>query len=148
MTGKKGPLDRVKVAAPCSAEWDQMFSFEGERIRFCSQCNLNVYNLSGMTRREAESLITRTEGRLCVRFYRRADGSILTENCPIGLRAIKRKVTWSAQLVLGMLLSLISGLGLGGLIGTIKPLDLVTPPRVTVMGGIAAVHSEDEQPMR
>jgi len=148
MTGKKGPLDHVKVAAPCSAEWDEMFSFEGERIRFCSQCNLNVYNLSGMTRREAESLITRTEGRLCVRFYRRADGSILTENCPIGLRAIKRKVTWAAQLVLGMLLSLISGLGLGGLVSTVKPLDLVTPPRVIVMGGIAAAHSTDEQPIR
>ena len=58
MPGKKGPLDRVKIAAPCSAEWDQMFSFQGERFRFCSQCNLNVYNLSGMTRREAESLIT------------------------------------------------------------------------------------------
>jgi hypothetical protein len=85
-----------------------------------------------MTRREAESLITRTEGRLCVRFYRRADGSILTENCPIGLRAIKRKVTWAAQLVLGMLLSLISGLGLGGLVSTVKPLDLVTPPRVII----------------
>ena len=116
MPGKKGPLDRVKIAAPCSAEWDQMFSFEGERIRFCSQCNLNVYNLSGMTRRDAEALITRTEGRLCVRLYRRADGSILTENCPIGLRAIKRRVTWAAQLVLGMLLSLISSVGLNSLI--------------------------------
>ena len=148
MTGKKGPLDHVKVAAPCSAEWDQMFSFEGERIRFCSQCNLNVYNLSGMKRREAESLITRTEGRLCVRFYRRADGSILTENCPIGLRAIKRKVTWAAQLVLGMLLSLISGLGLGGLINAITPIDLLTRPEVVVMGGMPAPHSTDEQPIR
>lgn len=148
MPGKKSPLDRVKIAAPCSAEWDQMFSFQGERIRFCSQCNLNVYNLSEMTRGEAESLITRTEGRLCVRFYRRADGTILTQNCPIGLRAIKRKVTWAAQLVLGMLLSLISGLGLGGLINAITPIDLLTRPEVVVMGGIAAPHSTDEQPIR
>jgi hypothetical protein len=148
MTGKKVGLDHVKVAAPCSAEWDQMFSFQGERIRFCSQCNLNVYNLSEMTRGEAESLITRTEGRLCVRFYRRADGTILTQNCPIGLRAIKRKMTWAAQLVLGMALSLISGLGLGSLINAIKPIDLLTRPEVVVMGGIAAAHSTDEQPTR
>jgi hypothetical protein len=106
------PLDHLKIAAPCPANWDQMFSFEDKRVRFCSQCNLNVYNLSEMSRREAEALITKTEGRLCVRFYRKADGSILTQNCPVGLRAIKRRVAWVAQVVLGMVLSLVSGLGL------------------------------------
>jgi hypothetical protein len=106
------PLDHIKIAAPCSADWDQMFSFEGERVRFCSQCNLNVYNLSDMSRQEAEALINKTEGRLCVRFYRKADGSILTQNCPVGLKAIKRRVAWVAQVVLGMILSFVSGLGL------------------------------------
>jgi len=106
------PLDHLRIAAPCPADWDQMFSFEDERVRFCSQCNLNVYNLSGMSRREAEALITKTEGRLCVRFYRRADGSILTQNCPVGLKAIKRRVAWVAQVVLGMVLSFVSGFGL------------------------------------
>ena len=106
------PLDHLRIAAPCSADWDQMFSFEDKRVRFCSQCNLNVYNLSDMSRQEAEALINKTEGRLCVRFYRRADGSILTQNCPVGLRAIKRRVSWAAQVVLGMVLSFVSGLGL------------------------------------
>src|SRR5215510_2808551 len=106
------PLDHIKIAAPCPADWDQMFSFEDERVRFCSQCNLNVYNLSGMSRQEAEALITKTEGRLCVRFYRRADGSVLTQNCPVGLKAIKRRVAWVAQVVLGIVSSLVSGLGL------------------------------------
>jgi hypothetical protein len=106
------PLDDLRVAAPCSADWDQMFSFEGERVRFCSQCNLNVYNLSEMSRREAEDLITKTEGRLCVRFYQRADGSVLTRNCPVGLKKIKSRVAWVAQVALGMILSSVSGLGL------------------------------------
>src|SRR5262245_10113268 len=106
------PLDHIKIAAPCPADWDQMFSFGDERVRYCSQCNLNVYNLSDMSRQEAEALIYKTEGRLCVRFYRRADGSILTQNCPVGLMAIKRRVAWLAQVVLGMALSLVSGLGL------------------------------------
>jgi hypothetical protein len=97
-------LDHAKIAAPCPADWDQMFSFEDERVRFCSQCNLNVYNLSGMSRQEAEALITKTEGRLCVRFYRKADGSVLTQNCPVGLKAIKRRVAWVARVVLGMVL--------------------------------------------
>jgi hypothetical protein len=105
-------LDNLRIAAPCSADWDQMFSFEDERVRFCSQCNLNVYNLSGMSRREAEALVMKTEGRLCVRFYRKADGSILTQNCPVGLRAIKRRVAWAAQVVLGMALGFVSSFGL------------------------------------
>src|SRR5262249_44882923 len=106
------PLDHVKIAAPCPADWDQMFSFEDKQVRFCSQCNLNVYNLSGMSRQEAEALITKTEGRLCVRFYRKSDGSILTQNCPVGLKAIKRRVAWVAQVALGMVLSFVSGFGL------------------------------------
>src|SRR5262245_6121024 len=119
------PLDHLKIAAPCSADWDQMFSFEDKRVRFCSQCNLNVYNLSGMSRREAETLITKTEGRLCVRFYRRADGSILTRNCPVGLKAIKRRVAWVAQVILGMALSFISGFGLYFLHPGRKPFPLL-----------------------
>ncbi|HEX5082314.1 MAG TPA: hypothetical protein VFY40_09720 [Blastocatellia bacterium] len=106
------PLDNLKVAAPCSADWDQMFSFQDERVRFCSQCNLNVYNLSGMSRREAADLITKTEGRLCVRFYRRADGSVLTQNCPVGLKKIKRRLVWAAQVVVGMAMGIVSGFGL------------------------------------
>jgi hypothetical protein len=65
-----------------------------------------------MSRQEAEDLITKTEGRLCVRFYRRADGSVLTQNCPVGLKALKRRVAWVAQVILGMVLSFVSGLGL------------------------------------
>src|SRR6195256_6092396 len=86
----RNTLDHVRIAAPCPADWDQMIG--SERVRFCGQCSLNVYNLSGMTRSDAESLIARTEGRLCVRFYRRSDGSIITKDCPVGLRRLKARV--------------------------------------------------------
>jgi len=127
-----------------------MFSFEDERVRFCSQCNLNVYNLSGMSRQEAEALITKTEGRLCVRFYRRADGSILTQNCPVGLKAIKRRVAWVAQVVLGMVLSFVSGFGLYILhLGT-KPYPMLKPlnkhftfePEIVTTGVLMTPRSE------
>src|ERR687894_3288947 len=68
-----------------------------ERVRFCGECGLNVYNLSAMTRREAEALVTSAEGRLCVRYYRREDGTILTRNCPTGLRALRRRVAGVAR---------------------------------------------------
>ncbi|MGH9766921.1 MAG: hypothetical protein ACREAB_05740 [Blastocatellia bacterium] len=141
------PLDHLRIAAPCSADWDQMFSFEGERVRFCSQCNLNVYNLSGMSRHEAEALITKTEGRLCVRFYRGADGSVLTKNCPVGLKAIKRRVAWVAQAVLGMVLSFVSGLGLYILHSGRKPFPIpdtrsIFERQSIVMGGLVEPRPE------
>ena len=103
------PLNHVRVAAPCPADWDQMIG--SERMRFCGQCKLNVYNLSSMTRAGAESLIARNEGRLCVRFYRRRDGSIITKDCPVGLRAIRRRVSYVAKAIGSMVLGLFAGLG-------------------------------------
>lgn len=104
------PLERVTVAAPCNADWEEMIG--NDRTRFCGQCKLNVYNLSGMTKGQAESLIASAEGRLCVRFYRRADGTILTENCPVGLRAIKRRLSRAATAAVSAILSFLAGLGL------------------------------------
>ena len=90
-------LDRVEIAAPCHADWDRM---EGdERARFCQECRLNVYNLSDMTRQQAEELIESHEGkRLCVRFFRRTDGKIITANCPVGLRRLRNLAVarWTA----------------------------------------------------
>jgi len=103
------PLNHVRVAAPCPADWNQMIG--SERMRFCGQCSLNVYNLSSMTRSEAESLIARNEGRLCVRFYRRRDGSIITKDCPVGLRAIRRRISYVAKAIGSIVLGLFAGLG-------------------------------------
>ena len=61
------------------------------RVRFCDQCSLHVYNIGEMTRAEAETLIAKTEGRLCARIYRRADGTVITRDCPVGLRALRRR---------------------------------------------------------
>ena len=103
------PLDNIRVASPCNADWDQMIG--NERSRFCGQCNLNVYNLSSMTRTEAELLIGKTEGRLCVRYYQRADGSIITKDCPVGLRAIRRRMSYVARAVSSAVLTFFAGIG-------------------------------------
>jgi len=112
MAKLQNSLDHVKIAAPCSAGWDEMLPVEGERVRFCYHCKRNVYNLSEMTRGEATSLVYHAEGRLCVKFYRRSDGTILTQNCPVGLRALKKRLAWVAQVLFGMLLSSLAMLGL------------------------------------
>ena len=83
-------LNRVKVAAPCPANWNYM---EGdERVRRCALCKLNVYNLSEMNREDAAALVSQTEGRLCVRYYQRRDGTLITRDCPVGIRAIRKRL--------------------------------------------------------
>src|ERR1051325_11104658 len=104
------PLNQVRIASPCKADWDQMIG--SEQVRFCGQCSLNVYNLSGMTRNQAESLIARNEGRLCVRFYRRNDGSILTRDCPVGLRAVRQRTTRVVKAVAAYALVFLASLGI------------------------------------
>ncbi len=107
-------LDRISVASPCTADWGSMTG--DDRVRFCSDCRLNVYNLSAMSREDAAALIAAKEGRLCVRFYRRADGTVLTQDCPVGLRLVRRKVAAGvarAGTAAAMLLSTVVTLGAG-----------------------------------
>lgn len=97
-------LSRMRVASPCPANWEAM---EGdERVRFCRLCDLHVYNVSELTRSEAESLVARTGGRLCARLYRRADGTVLTKDCPTGLRAARRRAGRAAGAAFAAILGL------------------------------------------
>jgi len=102
------PLHTLKVASPCHADWDQM---EGDdQVRFCGGCRKNVYNLSEMTHDEAQALVSEREGRLCVRFYTRADGTLLTQECPVGLGAVRRKLVKKLSYAAAVLLSCAAGL--------------------------------------
>jgi len=75
---------QLRIASPCKAPWENMDG--DERVRFCRECNRNVYNLSAMTEREARRVVAEREGRLCVRFYQRRDGTVLTSDCPVGAK--------------------------------------------------------------
>jgi hypothetical protein len=75
-------LDDIHVASPCTADWNRMTG--DDRSRRCAQCRLTVYNLSGMTRDQAEALIVERNGDLCVRYFQRRDGTILLADCGVG----------------------------------------------------------------
>jgi hypothetical protein len=103
------PLDylkQVKVAAPCPVMWSEM---EGdEQVRHCKNCNHNVFNLSGLSSSEAESLLREKNGKLCVRFYQRADGSVMTKDCPRGVAALRRQVVMAAFVMVSLLATAVS----------------------------------------
>jgi hypothetical protein len=77
-------LENLRIATPCKADWDEMKG--DDTVRFCGKCEKNVYNLSAMTRDEGEALVRAKEGRMCVRLYQRSDGTVLTNDCPVGVR--------------------------------------------------------------
>jgi hypothetical protein len=89
-TTKSVDLDKIELAFPCPMKWEDMVG--DERERFCQSCALNVYNLSSMSKKEAEEfLLLRSESRICLNFKRRKDGTIITDNCPRALRAVRDK---------------------------------------------------------
>lgn len=80
-------LDGVMIAAPCDIDWQNMHG--DERVRFCHLCKLNVYNTSSMTKSEIRDLLSQEGPLPCLRIYRRVDGTLLTADCPVGLRRIR-----------------------------------------------------------
>jgi hypothetical protein len=102
------PLSNLRIASPCPADWNAMSG--NERRRFCGDCDRNVYNLSGMTKYDAENLLRLSEGRLCVRYFQRSDGTILTADCPVGWERVKRRVSVCAAAVFSVLFTLLGGL--------------------------------------
>ncbi|MBY0547602.1 MAG: hypothetical protein K2W95_09935 [Candidatus Obscuribacterales bacterium] len=67
-----------------------------DKVRHCHKCKFNVYNLSAMTEVEAESLLQlNADKSLCVRFFRRLDGKIMTAACPLGAKVLDSTRPWS-----------------------------------------------------
>ncbi len=133
-------LDQVRVASPCNASWDEMLG--DDRVRFCTSCEKNVFNLSAMSREDAEGLIQeRVGGELCVRFYQRADGTIMTQDCPVGVGKKRRKMAVLAAAGAGAMALAVTSLFtktmgkpvVGATMGEME----VQPPAPHVMGSIA-----------
>ena len=120
-------LPDIKIASPCAASWESMTG--DDRSRHCSACDRHVYNFAAMTTAEIEQLIAAGNGeRLCGRLYRRADGTVLTSDCPVGLRMRIRRVSRRLSTALAAAISLAF---------TVKAL----PQDDSMMGDIAVAQS-------
>jgi hypothetical protein len=89
-------LERVAVASPCSVAWSSMTG--DDRTRFCAQCQKHVYNVASMGAEEAESFLRNAGGDACLRIYRRADGTVLTSDCAVGVRRRRRRRAFASLL--------------------------------------------------
>jgi carboxypeptidase family protein/ankyrin repeat protein len=65
-------LNNLTIPSPCTEDWNSMTG--NDEVRFCKHCNLDVHNLSQMTRSQAQRLVGRSNGRLCVRYHQDPTG--------------------------------------------------------------------------
>lgn len=79
-----------------------------ERMRFCKSCSKSVFNISDLTREEAEVLFLKKRGDLCVKLFRRFDGTVMFEDCPAAIRKVRNFVRLVAALVTGFLSSFLA----------------------------------------
>src|SRR5687767_512353 len=98
MDKPKRALDVLTVAEPCTEDWDRMSG--DARVRHCGLCDRNVYNLSAMSEDEADTVLREREGRICVRFYQREDGTVTTTDCApdrlaVARRKARRTLVWA-----------------------------------------------------
>ena len=124
-------VDKIFIANPCVAKWEDMDG--GQTVRFCGQCSKNVHNLSAMAPEElAFTLEKRKREPTCVYMSKRANGSVVIDNCPAVFRETRDRIQACAAMALFLLLwSLASGADAQGLVGA--PVDArygnpVSPP--------------------
>jgi hypothetical protein len=117
-------LEQISVPIPCSVEWNSMTG--DQQQRYCTQCRQQVYNLSAMTRDAAEEFIQAhsvaiAEGtangqqpaaRLCVRLYRRPDGTVVTRDCSRITQATRKTAAWIFGLAASLLFVMLGVVGL------------------------------------
>ncbi len=83
-------LNSIYIASPCEVQWKDMDG--SDQVRFCKSCKKNVFNISAMSTNDAVKLLTEnTQERPCVKLYKRADGTLITDNCPVGLRKARER---------------------------------------------------------
>jgi hypothetical protein len=84
-------LKNLTIPSPCSTDWNSMKG--NDQVRFCEHCDLSVFNLSTMTRHQAERLVTRSNGRLCVQFVADPNGKPLFAEAGQKLYRISRRAS-------------------------------------------------------
>lgn len=94
-------LDTISIPTHCPVPWDEMQG--DDRTRFCNQCRERVYDISEMTTAEAVTVLSETGKQPCLRIYRRADGRVMTADCPANARErlwrwLRRRSAWAGSL--------------------------------------------------
>ena len=100
------PLEVIQIAEPCPADWERMQG--DDRSRYCLHCKKHVFDLSEMTRDEAERLVCEAAGSLCARFARDEHGTVIT----LDYAPAKPRRKWPIWVLTGLAALVAGALGL------------------------------------
>ena len=145
MSTERLSLDVIQINSPCTENWDAMRG--DERVRFCQGCQKHVFNLSAMTRPEAERVVCEAAGHLCVRFIPAEDGAVQTleYRAPMG-----RRRGWRFWTAIGTCAAaLVAGVNTYVLARgrpPVPPVPVTGAVRVPLMGGACAPPSRPTPP--
>ena len=106
MSRNNSIIDRITIPTPCDADWDSMTG--NDQVRFCEHCSLTIHDISTMTRRRAEQLVARSNGKLCLRYHRAPDGDIIMAGSSGRLHHLTRRASRIAAGAFTVALSLSS----------------------------------------
>jgi hypothetical protein len=146
------------LSSPCPKRWTDLVG--NDRIRYCGDCKLNVYNLAIMRPAEIEALFRKTGGRLCGQLYVRNDRTATLRDCPPGRSGVlRRRIAKAAAAFLALAVGLAfrgmdrpetSGLPpwMQAVANWIEPEKPLPPagPRPMMLGGIRCVPSTPPPP--
>jgi hypothetical protein len=93
-----------------------------EKVRFCAGCRRHVFNLSAMDVEEAAARVADHADGLCVRFFRRADGTLLTQDCPTGSELKRQRRRMAVRISIEVVLAVTLAATLSG--QRVAPLSL------------------------
>lgn len=107
MNEEANTLERARVVSSCTESWDEMAG--NDEVRFCSHCSKHVHNFAKLTRRQAEDLVTRSQGSICARIERRADASIVTREAAFSVRTARLRASRWTGAAFAALIGLLGG---------------------------------------
>ena len=83
---------------------------EGDaKRRFCSECQHHVHNLSAMSERERADFVAQAQGRVCIAYVLRPDGTMVITTWWTRLAMPFRRVGYAIMAVLSTLLPFVFG---------------------------------------
>jgi hypothetical protein len=128
----KNKIQSYFISSPCSVKWDDMQADQSNiSVRFCGDCKLNVHNLSSLSDEEVVVLLDKKAAgeRVCTYFYRKDDGTLVTDNCPKQMKQMRDRLqAYAASMMVALCWQLASSADAQGLVG--QPVD----PRYTQVG--------------
>lgn len=124
----KNQIQSYFISTPCSVSWADMEVDANDRsnisTRFCGDCKLNVHNLSSLSDEEVVVLLDKKAAgeRVCTYFYRKDDGTLVTDNCPKQIKQMRNRLqAYAASMLVALCWILASSADAQGLVGA--PLD-------------------------